>query len=282
LSGVQLNPRYGRPPALVIDTSLTDVAAPLTRQRRRLAELLSDLTDDQWAAPSRCEGWSTQDVVAHLVVTNQFWDFSMKAGLAGEPTRVLATFDPVASPAQMVEQVRSRTPAETLAQFVESNDAFLGTVATIADDQWATVAEAPPGHVALRAVALHALWDAWVHERDVALPLGIEAAEEPDEVAGSLQYAAALSPTFLATNGSVRTGHLSVRATDPDVSFVVAAGPTVTVSDGTLPSDGALVLAGPAVALTEALSLRRPLEQPVATSDRWLLEGLAEVFDVAR
>jgi hypothetical protein len=71
-----------------------------------------------------------------------------------------------------------------------------------------------------------------------------------------------------------------VHSTDPDIAFVVEAGATVIVSDGPGP-DGALALAGPAVELTEALSFRRPLDQPVDASDRWLLQGLAEVFDIA-
>jgi uncharacterized protein (TIGR03083 family) len=49
---------------------------PLLRQRRRLAALLGSLDDQQWATTSRCEQWSVQDVVAHLVSTNQFWAFS--------------------------------------------------------------------------------------------------------------------------------------------------------------------------------------------------------------
>ena len=34
----------------------------------------------------------------------------------------------------------------------------------------------------------HALWDAWIHERDVLLPLGVSPTEEPDEVAALLDW----------------------------------------------------------------------------------------------
>src|SRR5262249_40851911 len=151
---------------------------------------LARLDDEQWAAPSRCAGWSVQDVIAHLVGTNQFWAFSINAGLAGEPTQVLAGFDPAATPAQMVDAMRAQSPAETLEQFGEPGGALAAVVARIDDAGWSTLAEAPPGHIAIRGVVLHALWDAWVHERDVLPAVGVTPLEEPDEIAGCLHYAA--------------------------------------------------------------------------------------------
>ncbi len=80
------------------------------------------------------------------------------------------------------------------------------------------MAEAPAGHMALSAVASHALWDAWVHERDICLPLGLPVDVEPDEVAVSLRYAAGLGPAFLATEGSARSGAFGVSVTHPDAT----------------------------------------------------------------
>jgi uncharacterized protein (TIGR03083 family) len=273
-----LKPRYDEPQFLRIDLPLADPAVPLLRQRHRLASLLADLDSGQWAVASRCEGWSVQDVIAHLVTTNQFWAFSITAALGGEPTRFLTTFDPVASPAELVEAVRSQSPAETLARFVETNGALADAVAGLDDDGWSMLGEAPPGHVPLRAVVLHALWDSWVHERDVLLPLGLAPVDEPDEIAGSLVYCAALSPAFAVAGGSTRPGSIVVETTDPDVRFVVEVGAAVVVRAGDAP-DGPLHLAGPAVELLEALSFRAPPACPVPDEQRWLLGGLAEVFD---
>ena len=36
-------------------------------ERRDLADLLEDLTPDEWAQPSLCSGWTVRDVVAHLL-----------------------------------------------------------------------------------------------------------------------------------------------------------------------------------------------------------------------
>src|SRR5689334_10432807 len=190
---MRLTPRYDAP-VVQIDVPLGDVAIPLLRQRARLGELLATLDDAQWAAPSRCDAWSVQDVVAHLVGTNQFWTFSITSAAAGTPTRFLADFDPVATPAQLVDAVRSATPAETLDGYNTSNVALAEAVAALDDDGWAALGEAPPGHLPVRTLTLHALWDAWVHERDIVLALGGDPVVARDEVVASLVYAAALGP----------------------------------------------------------------------------------------
>jgi uncharacterized protein (TIGR03083 family) len=241
--------------------------------------MLGELDDEQWAAPSRCDGWSSQDVIAHLVTANQFWTLSIASGLRGEPTTFLRTFDPVASPAQMVESVRSNATAQTLEEFVASQNALAAVVESLDGDAWSTIAEAPPGHLPIRLVVLHALWDSWIHERDIAIPLGLTTPKEPDEIAASLRYAAALGPAFLASTGATRRGTLEVIGTEPDVRFAVDTGRTAVVHDRR-PPDDAVRLEGTSVALLEAVSYRAPLDGLLAPADRWMLDGLGEVFDV--
>jgi uncharacterized protein (TIGR03083 family) len=276
---MQLTPRYGDRPIVRAEPETADPATPLLRQQARLAATLGSLDADQWASPSRCEGWSVQDVIAHLLTADQFWAYSINAGLGGEPTTFLRTFDPVASPAEMVAAARSATPDETLAQFVDSVDALAAAIARV-DGAWSTIAEAPPGHVSVSMVAAHALWDSWIHERDIALPLGLSPVTEPDEVTVALGYAAALSPTFLASLGSTRLGSIDVQVTDPDVRVFIEVGPQVVIRDGGAP-EGAVVITGDAVEVLEALSLRGPFPVPPPEEGRWMLEGLAQVFDAA-
>jgi hypothetical protein len=134
--------------------------------------------------------------------------------------------------------------------------------------------------VAIRDVLHHALWDAWVHERDVALPLGLVPAEEPDEVAASLRYVAALNPAFALMAGTATDATLVLEASDPDIRVVVSvASGSVRVHDADAPDD-AVVLRGDAVELTEVLSARLPFEHDVPEHQSWLVRGLAEVFEV--
>jgi uncharacterized protein (TIGR03083 family) len=271
--------RYDGPPLVSIELPPDDPSIPMVRQRERMAAALSDLDDAEWATPSRCDGWSVQDVVAHLVGVNAFWALSITKGREGEPTRYLTRFDPVDTPARMVEDARGVPPREVLDRFVESNTALAASLADLAQDDWTSVlAEGPPGHVSLRCIALHALWDSWVHERDVLLPLGRPTVVEDDEVRGSLRYVAALGPAFTVASGPTgRVGAYVVDAAGPDDRFVVELGTTVRLHDGEAP-DGALHLRGPALELLEALSIRGPLEMAVADDQVWMLGGLARAF----
>jgi uncharacterized protein (TIGR03083 family) len=275
---VLVSPRYDGPPIISIGGALDDQLAPVSRQRRRLQAMLVDLSPEQWSSASRCEGWTVQDVVAHIVGVNAFWNLSVLSGLAGKPTRYLSGFDPKETPALMVAQMRELTPDDVLGQLVGSNDAFLGVLSNLDDDDWAMLAEAPPGHLPIRLVANHALWDCWIHERDIAIPLGLSQPVERDEICSCLGYVCALSPALAIGTGVHINGEFAVRASDPAFSCVLDIGETVAVRDVVAPR-AAPCLQGDAVALVEALSLRVPL--PPSAPAEWLrvLEGLATAFD---
>jgi uncharacterized protein (TIGR03083 family) len=275
---MRLTPRYDGPAVFFVEGPADDQREPLLRQRRRLQDALAKLTADQWKHASRCEGWSVQDVVAHLIGTNTFWTMSIVAGLAGSPTRVLAAFDPVATPAVMVEPMRAMSPTETLEQFVETNQSLFDAVESLDDAGWLTIAESPAGHVPVRLTANHALWDAWIHERDILLPLGVVPVEEPDEIVSCLRYVAAVAPVLAFSSDSTRRGALAIDASEPDIQIVIEVDTTVVVRGGPAPT-GAIRLSGRAVDLVESLSIRAPLRQSVPEDGRWLLDGLATVFD---
>lgn len=276
---MQISPRYDGPAVLRFDPSPRDPSVPMLRQRRRLATLLATLDEGQWAAPSRCDGWTCSDVVRHLTTVNAFWATSIAAGRSGLPTRYLAEFDPVATPAQLVEAAPATTTAELLDTYTVTIASLAAALDGLDPADRALPAEAPPGHLSIDAVILHALWDSWIYERDIALPLGLAPDEEPDEVAAGLRYAVGLGPALLATTGSLRTGQFAVRAESPVVSLTVEIGPDVVVRD----SAGATALPtinGSAVELLESFSLR---SSPPALpgTDGWMVEGLSVLFDQA-
>jgi uncharacterized protein (TIGR03083 family) len=276
---MRLEPRYDTNPILSIDGPIDAQREPVIRQRRRLGELLQTLSDEQWRHPSRCEGWSVQDVVNHLIGTNSFWAASIGAGLEGNPTKILASFDPQATPALMVDGMRALAPAETLQQFLTTDEQLLDAFEGLDADGWAAIAESPPGHVPIALLAQHALWDGLIHERDIALPLRMTPVEEPDEIAVCLRYVAALGPAFAAST-SGKKGALVIDATEPDLHVVVEVGDAVTVHGGSTP-ESAVRLEGRAIDLLEALSIRQPLDVDIPDEDAWLLTGLAVVFDAA-
>ena len=273
---MRITPRYDGAAVINVDAVVRSPSMALVRQRARLAESLRGLTTGEWNMPSRCGGWTVQDVAEHLAGVNRFWSLSIQAGLRGEPTRLLASFDPVRVPAAMVEAARGASASATLDSFQATNAELETLVTPLTDEDWDKPAEAPPGHVAIRAVAVHALWDSWVHERDVLVPLSRQQAVEFDEVLLSLAYAAALGPGVRAAAGSTSTGSLGVIGHDPEIELTVEAGSEVTVHPG-VAEDADATIEGDAVQLVEALSLRAP-RLPIAEKYGWLLAGVEEAF----
>jgi uncharacterized protein (TIGR03083 family) len=277
---VPLSPRYGDSPVIVMSGDPRDQLVPLSRQRRRLEGVLRALGPDDWTAASRCAGWSVQDVAAHLAGVNLFWAASIRAGLAGTPTQYLANFDPVTTPEQLLAGTRELPPSRVLEQFVSSNDELLGVLEGLDDLGWSSIAEAPPGHLPVRLVASHALWDSWVHERDIVLQLSATQPLHADEVRASLRYVCALTSSLGLLAGRPTVGSYGVDAQDPDACFTLAITDAVHVRDGAAPA-GSPTLTGSAVDLTEALSTRVAFPCPPPVGWEPLIEGLATAFSPA-
>jgi hypothetical protein len=193
---------------------------------------------------------------------------------------MLVGFDPATTPARMVAGMRDLARGDVFDQLVASNDGFLAVLADLDDSGWSVPAESPVGHVPMRLIAQHALWDTWIHERDIALPLGLTPDVEADEIGSCLRYAGALSPTFALATGRQFSGDaFGLEANDPELSLVFDVGESVAVRDDDVPT-GAPCLRGDAVTLVEALSLRTPLPATSPAEWRHLLAGLAGAFDV--
>jgi uncharacterized protein (TIGR03083 family) len=274
---VPLSPRYDTPPIVSPSGEPADQLVPAIRQRRRFEALLGDLSEEQWKTASRCGGWTVHDVAAHLVGVNAFWSASLAAGLAGRPTRVLGAFDPVTTPELMVGQMRELTRDEVLDQLTRTNEGFLTAIGELDDDGWSMPAEAPPGHLPIRLLVQHALWDCWIHERDIAIPLDMNTPVEPDEVRSCLTYVAALNAALAVGGGHHVTGQYAVQSTAPSFWVGLEVAGTVTVHGDCSPST-APCLEGESVTLIEALSLRAPFPEGVPMQWRPIIDGFSDQF----
>jgi uncharacterized protein (TIGR03083 family) len=58
-----------------------DLLAEIADERRQIADLFGELSDDQQATPSLCRGWATKDVAGHLVSVFGFTPASILLGL---------------------------------------------------------------------------------------------------------------------------------------------------------------------------------------------------------
>lgn len=259
-----------------LDGDPSAIGALVIRQRRRFAAALESLTDEQWEQRSRCEGWSSKDVAIHVALTNAFWEMSIRSGVAGQPTEFMAAFDPVATPKHGVA-LSVQSTGGVVESMTTSTNSLAACLSELSINDWTSLAESPPGHVTVSVVAHHALWDAWIHERDVLLPVGVAPVEEPDEILACLRYVAGFTPALALNAGSTETGAFDVNATDLHANFGVEIGHDVKVAAGATGAD--FVLEGSAVDLVEALSFRGPLAQDVPDEITWAFAGLGTVFD---
>lgn len=258
-----LRQHHGAPAPLEVDDTLGPVVAPWRAHRERLVRELEALTDEQWRAPSRCDGWSVQDVVSHLVSADQFWVVSLLAATDGSPTEILRDFDPAGTPEDLVAPTRADPPAEVLDRFRAGTAVFVATVDGLDEAAWAAVGESPIGHVPVPLVLAHAHWDSWLHERDVLVPLGSAPPVEPEELAVATWYAlgiGAVQGGLLDDPEPVGPGlddpiDVTLAFDDlPDLALRLRIGRRVELSRG---DPDRAVEAGSALALVERFTGRR-------------------------
>ena len=254
------------------------MAAPTVRQRLRLARTLAGFGSQEWEAPSRCAGWTNRDVVVHLASTNRFWVHSISQARRGTPSQVLAAFDPVATPAGLVAAAGNPPPAEVLDAYVESTHTLVDLLGSLTSGEWTMLGESPLGHVSVSAIVRHALWDAWVHERDITLGVGLVPLVEADEVDAALRCAAALGPAFGILLGDLDDQRLAATVTtqDPTIGFTIKVDRAVRITADIAPAVPVAVH-GCALDVLEGLSLRAPLH--LEPEWQWLTAGLTHSFE---
>ncbi len=123
-----------------------DVLSAIAEERTQIVEALDALTPEQWSTPSCCDGWTVQDVAAHLT---QGWNYSKAQG--------------------MVEMVKARGDLGRMSLACTAPLSAAGPEAIIADMR-ANVAHPfkPPGFGHESPLS-----DLVLHRRDIFLPLGI-------------------------------------------------------------------------------------------------------------
>ncbi|WP_147017792.1 maleylpyruvate isomerase family mycothiol-dependent enzyme, partial [Kocuria turfanensis] len=129
--------------------------AVIDRQRRRTAEMLDGLSEEQWKHPSLCEGWTVRDVAAHLTL--------QQMGLGAAILSVLR--HPGGLNRTIREAARSRAllPPERLVAQLRA------TVGSRRHNVGLT--------------ALETLVDILVHGQDIAVPLGLDLEVAPEAAA---------------------------------------------------------------------------------------------------
>ena len=258
---------YGTRAPMTVSGGPDDVVVPWRRHRERFSAELAGLDESEWYVESRCDGWDMRQVVNHLSTADAFWMASLLGATTATPTTFLDDFDPDSTPGEVIASIADDDPETVLTRFEEATVAFIGTVDMLEAEHWSETAESPVGHVTARLALGHALWDSWLHERDILIPLGRKPELHADEVLVATWYSLAiggLQGGLVDDWGPADTGpeapvEASLRFGDlPEVTLEIRVTDRAEVSIIAADAPGAGA-AGSAVALVEAFTGREPI-----------------------
>lgn len=169
-------------------------------QRARLVLRCRQLDEDEWRTPSRCADWTVHEVIRHLVDPTG----RIAKNARGEPTGETG-FDPRTTPRRWLEETAGLTTAQTVDALVSTTESELAAFddLMLAGDDRAL--PGPYGLIHWTTFALHILWDSWLHERDVTLPLGCAQDATADENTLVGLYGIMLAGVPLGTSGATAT-----------------------------------------------------------------------------
>ena len=143
----------------------------LTSHHDRVLETWRALMDDEWNRPSRNAQWSVHDTARHV---SDAVELGAAVGPGSNDLDALQDFDPRSTPLDWLEASVGESPADTCARYEAATSRFRDAVHSrlaSGDDARATTVYGE-AHWTMNVV--HILWDSWIHERDVLVPLGRE------------------------------------------------------------------------------------------------------------
>jgi uncharacterized protein (TIGR03083 family) len=153
------------------------VSEGLLVELERFEQLIRPLSEDEWASPTRCDGWSVGDVARHVVG-------SIAVVAAGR-------LDGLGTPevtAREVDERAGRSPIELADECAEVRAAAAGLLPLFDDDAWA--GPSPGGYEGTLGDGVEALWyDTWLHADDIRASLG-RASEPGDSLAAGISHVA--------------------------------------------------------------------------------------------
>ena len=159
---------------------MTEELDALAAQHDELADLVADLDERAWAAPSRCPGWSVADVVLHLAQTDEMALASLDDRLPEHLDTLAAAWSAGAASSVddgaglLVEAERGELGAEQVHR--RWLDASAGVRRRLAERGDSERVQWVAGTLSVRTLATTRLAECWIHSGDVADGLGVELA----------------------------------------------------------------------------------------------------------
>jgi uncharacterized protein (TIGR03083 family) len=256
---------------LGVNTGPAVIREALYVQRRRFVATLRSFGPSEWAAPSRCSLWSVHEVVRHLADVEEFNICRLTGGNVERFTRYGA-FDNCTTPAKWMQDTAGQQPQETLEILArQADEEYRGFALRIKGNDQTLIPgiTGRPNHWSVRT--LHSYWDAWIHERDIAMPLGVEVRSSDDELRLIAAYALQLATAI--HGGAHLRASLALHGA-PDVAYHIDGDPDdISVTAGTSrPPD---MVEGDLGAALDSLAGRGPEPAAVLTGPAHIVEQLA-------
>ncbi len=212
-------------------SSRADTIEALRTSYTSFAQVMGELTPEQWEAQSLCPEWDMRGVLFHAAVIEE--------GLLGWRP---GDGNPFAAMGRIGDELAPLGNQALLERFVTVTADRLVELEAMGDEEFAADSITPVGPATYGRFMEIRVFDLWVHERDVRVPLGLPgddsgpAAEIAlDEVHASMGYivgkkiglADGSSIVFELSGGTPRTIAVAVEGRAKVVDAVAA--PTVTV-----------------------------------------------------
>ena len=243
------------------------------RQRQRFAAVLREYGPGDWAAPTRCTGWSAHDVVRHLC------DGTIRLAAAGPDDRTFdltAGYDPRTTPRRWLAASANESPGATLSRFLATTDKLL----VLARDRLAYsrsfTIRLPYGPADWTVLVLHAFWDSWLHERDVLLARDREHPTDGDATLYATAYGLFIAAAVASMFGDQVQQELTLGGDGGGVFHLDSRGAI------TLTATPAAAAGRPAAEITDALAGRVPAAAVLGdlpANSRIGLSGMADFFN---
>lgn len=212
----------------------------IDEQRTRTADLLDQLSQQQWDHPSLCQGWTVRHVAAHLTLQQQ--RIRDVAAFVAHHPRLLrsVTLNASIHDSAVLQAELLRTQ--------EITSQIRGTIGSRRHNAFVT--------------PLETLTDILVHSQDIAIPLGLDLPLRPTAGALAATRRWDTRASWLATVFD-RVPLAGYRLTATDINWVRGRGPEITGPIGAL----LLLLTGRTAALVRltgdgAIALRSTTTQP--------------------
>ena len=179
-------------------TSKPDYLTLLHEESRDLADLLDTLTEEQWDAPSLCEGWRVRDVVSHMASGHTESLGTIVVGVARERFNIAR-----ASRLGAIEYADSHSTAEIAAAFRRGTSGKMTGIARVIPKSEGFV-------------------DHLIHHQDIRRPLGL-----PREIPRERLVAALDRLPKIGSVLGAKSRAAGLRFVATDIAHAVGEGPVV-------------------------------------------------------